>query len=636
MARPWRIEKKTSFDVTDVQKYSEQESGTLQAPLLWRRWMFVEQRSQIIDVALGVLAPDLVLRNANLINVFTREILLSDIAIKCGLIATVRAAGTSEWPAAPVEDLDGRIVSPGFIDPHVHIESSFLTVSEYSKIATAHGVTLIAADPHEMGNVLGIPGMKLMLEEAKSVALRVRYRVPARIPAMPAWLETAGAAIDLSETIDMLDWPEAICLAGDINPFLLVNKDQDQLEKIGAARARRMTAAGQAPGLLGIPLDAYVAAGPEDSHAAASVPEILEDQRRGLRSIVALRRHRLYRKEFAELAKLIDETNIDTRYLQFCTDDVNAHELIDDGHLDRRVRIAIEEGMDPMIAYQMATINVAEALRVHHEYGAVAPGRAADLIVLGDIRKVDVEATMIGGRWVYKDGAVTAQATAAGVPFEYPAWSKETMRVAAVFTAADMGIASAGPGAMHEVRSINTFTPKSVETFHLPEKDGLIVPDPEQGVSSIIVIDRHTASGRSGKGFVSGLYVKRGAFASTVAHDAHNLLIIGANHHDMAIAANRAVANGGGYVIVCDGEIITELPLPVAGLMSLDPIDTVAASARRLIRAMHDSLGAPDIDQVLHMINFLPLPNIPNNGFTDFGLIATNTMELVPTLVGVG
>ena len=576
-------------------------------------------RKVLIDVALGVAAPDLVLTNARLVNVLSREILPSDIAIKDGRIAAVAPAGKGGWKKSAVRDLEGRHVAPGFIDPHVHVESSMLTVREYSRATVSRGTTMIAADPHEIGNVLGIPGMRLMFDEARTVPMRMVLRVPARIPAMPEWLETSGARVDVADTEGLLDWPETVCLAGDINPQLLLRKDDEQLAKIDLTVKRGMTVSGQSPYLTGKDLNAYILAGPEDSHVAKSVDEILENQRLGLRTIFALRPHRLHRPELHQLADVIRTQGLDTRYLQFCTDDVYAHELIDEGHIDTRVRIAIEEGMDPFTAYQMATVNVAEGLRIHRDFGAIAPGRFADLIVLDRFETVAIASVMIGGRWVYDDGAYDGGTET----FAYPAWSKSTMRVGRALTPEDMAVVVSENAHLAKVRAIAVTSPKEQEEFVLKVKDGVVQPDPEQGVSSIVVVDRHKASNRIGKGFVSKLFVQRGAIASTVSHDAHNLMVIGASHDDMAIAANRSVANGGGYAVVLDGEVIFEMPLPVAGLMSEDPLDVVAGRTRKLVDVLYDRLGAPRLQKILLRMNGLSLPNIPNYGFTDYGMLAT-------------
>lgn len=589
----------------------------------------LELRKALIDVASGVLAPDLILAGARMLNVLSREILTVDIAIHGGRIAAVSPAGAGQWKKGRVEDLGGAFVSPGFIDPHVHVESSMLTMAEYSKASVQRGVTMIAADPHEIGNVLGIPGMRLMFEEAKTVPLRMVLRVPARIPAMPEWLETSGASIDVEETRALLEWPEAVCLAGDINPQLLLRKDEDQLRKIGLAAARGMTVSGQSPYLTGASLNAYAAAGPEDSHVASSVEEIVENQRVGLRTIFAIRPHRMHRPHLRELATLIREKGLDTRYLQFCTDDVYAHELLEDGHIDTRVLTAIEEGIDPMTAYQMATVNVAEGLRIHRDYGSITVGRHADLIVIGAMEKVDVKATMIGGEWVYRDGNhLTGERT-----FHYPDWAKQTMRVKGAVKPGDMAVGLSTNAGFARVRAIAVTAPKSEEEFTLPIVEGRVMPDARQGVSAIVVIDRHKASGRIGKGFVSRFFLERGAIACTVSHDAHNLMVIGASHDDMAIAANRCIANGGGYVVALDGEVLFELPLPVAGLMSEEPLDLVAEETRKLVAIIHDRLGCPPMNRVLLRMNGLSLPNIPNYGFTDFGMISTNDLVVLePTL----
>jgi adenine deaminase len=591
----------------------------------------LDRRRTLIDVARGAADADLVLANARLINVFTREILLVDIAIAGGFVAAIAPHGSEVWASRAIQDLEGRFVSPGFMDPHVHVESSLMTVTEYARAAIQRGVTMIAIDPHEIGNVLGVPGMTLMLEEAACTPLRVKLRVPGRIPAMPAWLETSGAYLDVAETVRLLDHPDAVCLAGDINPYLLIGKDGEQLDKIDAARARRMTVSGQSPALRGRDLNAFIAAGPEDSHVASSIEEILDNQRLGLRSIIALRRGMLHRPQFRAIADYLTANKIEGRYLQFCTDDVNAHELLDVGHLDTRIRIAIEEGFDPYLAYQMATINVAEGLRIDPEFGAIAPGRAADLVVIGAMEKVDVSATMIAGEWVHGPNAIPA----AHKIYAYPQWARETMRVGALITAEDLQVTVMDGVNETAVRTIrNANVPKLSDTVMLPVRDHVVLPDPARQVSSIAIIDRHQASKRIGRGFVSGFYVRQGALASTVSHDAHNLMVIGADLDDMAIAANRAIENGGGYAVVLHGKVIFELPLPIAGLMSDQPVEQVAERARTLINIIHDQLGAPRIhDQILHLLNFLALPNIPNFGFTDYGLIATDSLEVLDVTI---
>lgn len=587
-------------------------------------------RRILSDTALAKLAPDLVLANARIVNTVTREIVAADIAIKSGRIAAIAEPGEGGWLDCPVEDLGGRYVSPGFIDPHVHVEASMITVREYSRAAVSHGVTMVAADPHEIGNVLGLPGMRLMFDEAATVPMKLLLRVPARIPAMPDWLETSGAKISIADTESMMDWPEAVCLAGDINPNLIIRQDDEQFEKIDITIDRGMTVSGQSPGLRGAKLNAFIAGGPEDNHVAGNIAEVMENVRSGMRSVLAWRpKHRLDREQFRELSSLIREKNLDTRYFQFCTDDVYPHEFVDDGHIDCRIRMLIEEGMDPITAFQIGTLNVAEGLRIDRDYGSVTPGKCADLIILSDLEKVAVDAVMIDGKFVFRDGIYDAPDRG----FRYPEWALNTMRVGGEVTAEDLKLRVPHNAPKTKVWAIMTTSPKSAQEFVLDTESGFVMPDADQGISAVAVIDRHRETRHIGRGFMGGVHVKYGAIACTVSHDAHNLMVVGANHDDMAQAANEVIRRGGGYALVKDGRLIFELALPVAGLMSEEPLETVADKTRKLERILIDELGCPPIPRVLLKLNGFSLANIPNFGFTDFGLIDAQEMAIRDTVI---
>ncbi len=588
-------------------------------------------RTALVDVALGRAPPDLVLVGGTLANVMTRELHPAEIAIKDGRIAAVTAPGEAHWPADCARlDVTGRVIAPGFIDPHVHLESSMVSVTEYSRAAVSHGVTCVAADPHEIGNVLGLPGMKMLFDEARRVPLKVKLRVPGRIPAMPEWIETSNGRLDLDDTRGMMDWAEAICLAGDINPSLVLNNDPEQVAKIDLFIGRNWTISGQAPGLKGRALSAFVAAGPEDSHVANDIAEIVEDQRHGLRSVIALRPgRRLDRSHLRALASLVKERGIETRFLQFCTDDVHAHSLLAEGHLDYRVRVAIEEGFDPLVALQMATLNPAEGLRIDRDHGSVTPGKCADLVVLRDLARVDIDTVIIDGRIVFAAGRYLGPTT----PYDYPDWSRRSMRVAKRLDPSDLQIRCGGNAGSARVRAIAATTPKEERLLELGVKDGVIQPDPDSDVSAIAVIERHKASGNIGKGFVTGLSLRRGAIATTVSHDSHNLVVIGANHADMAAAANRLIEIGGGYAIALDGQAIFDLPLPIAGLFSEMSLEEVAAKTERLEALLQQSLGCRLPTQPLMSLNFLCLPNIPKFGFTDKGMVSTHDIAIVETVL---
>lgn len=585
----------------------------------------------MVDVALGRAAPDLVLTGGLLANVMTREVHPAEIAIKGERIAAVVPPGEGNWsPSARRLDLEGAIVAPGFIDPHVHIESSMVSVSEYARVAVSCGVTCVAADPHEIGNVLGIPGMSLLFEAARCVPLKVLLRVPGRIPALPPALETSNARLDLEGTRQMMTWPEAVCLAGDIAPALLLANDAEQAERIALFAERGMTVSGQSPGLAGRRLCAFAAAGPEDTHVANSVAEILENQRVGLRSVITLRPgRRLNRGHLGELAALIRDKRIETRFLQFCSDDIHAHNLQSEGHIDHRVRVAVEEGFDPLVALQMATLNVAEGLRIDRDYGSITPGKFADLQVVRDLREMRPSMVLINGAPVLEGGRYVAREK----PFTYPDWARRTVRLPRPMEAADLRMAVARRSGRARVRAISATTPKEQRDVELEVRDGVVQPDPAKNVSSIGVIERHTGLAGVGKGFVIGLSIGRGAVATTVSHDSHNIVVIGADHRDMAVAANRLAELGGGYAIAVDGNVVFELALPIAGLMSDQPFDRVAEQTKRLESMLIEDLGCTFPTRPIMALNFLCLPNIPKFGFTDKGLVSSQELVLIDSLL---
>ena len=593
------------------------------------------RRRDLIDVALGGDPPDLVVRSAMLVNVISRELHPADILVKDNRIAAVLEPGGAYDRNIRVIEAEGRFAAPGFIDPHVHLESSMITVAEYARAVIPRGTTMVAADPHEIGNVLGLPGMKALFDEAGTVPLRVMLRVPGRIPAVPEWMETSNGELSVDDTRAMFEWPEALCLAGDINPNLVLRREEEQLDKFDLAEELGMPISGQSPGLSGRALSAFVAAGPADSHVASSVDEIVENTRVGMRSVLALRpARRLEAAHMAELARRVAEARLDTRLFQLCTDDIHAHDLLYEGHLDHRLRVLIEAGFDPVEAFQFATVNVAQGLRIDHDYGSIGPGKIADIVLLDDLRAVTVSTTIIAGRIVYADGEYRGP----GRRMRYPDWTKSTIRYAKPLRAADLALRSPSNIDTAKVRCIAAAAAgkgkKTVTEVELPVRDGVIVPAPERGINALAVVERHKASGEIGRGFASNLELRRGAIACSVNHDAHNVMLLGANHSDMALAGNRLAEIGGGYVLACDGKIVAELALPIAGLMSEASIEEVATDLKSLEEALSGVLGADLSDKALINLNFLSLPNIPDYGFTNKGLVASDKrMQLVESVI---
>jgi adenine deaminase len=554
------------------------------------------QTNTVMDVACVRAAPDSVLVNAQLVNVLTREVYAAEVAIRAGKIAAVRKPGSVEWPASTRIDLEGRFLAPGFIDPHVHIESSHVTVTEYARAVIPHGVVMVAHDPHEIGNVLGAKGIRLMIEEARELPLKVRLRVPGRIPAYPAHMETSNGYLGVSETQELLDLPEAVCLAGDYNPMWVLRQDSEQIAKMRAAAACGKQVSGQAAGVFGGELAAFVAAGCEDTHVAMSVDEVMEDLRSGLRTVFVVRPgRRLGRPHVAQLAALIRKYNLDTRFIQIATDDVYPNHLVKDGHLDQRVRLFIEEGIDPLVAYQMASLNSAEALRIDRQHGSITPGKCADMIVIDDLEKVAISAVLIDGQFVYRDRTYLGPTK----HFSYPDWAKATVHIRADLTAEDFQLKVKPQSRQAVVQAMITDAPKVMREVTLPVFNGVVQPDPSIGISALAMIDRHKNAQHIGRAFVGGISLQRGAIASTFSHDAHNIITIGASYDDMVVAVNHLNKTQGGYVIVLDGKVLLEIPLPIAGLMSEQPMERLAEQMDEFERILTTTLGCPPATQIM-------------------------------------
>ncbi len=584
-------------------------------------------RRRLIEVALGDAPADLVLRGGRIVNVITREIVEADVYCAGTHIAGIGAHLVGDETV--VVDLDGRYVAPGLIDPHLHVESSNLTVTELARAIVPRGVLGICADPHEIANVLGMAGIELIVAEVAGLPLDLFLRVPGRVPAMPAHLETSGHALSDAEIAELIARPDAVCLGGDINPALLLTADTAQLGRIAVAIAAGKSIGGQLPGFVGPILNAGVAAGLEDTHVAESVEEVVEQLRRGLRVLLTPRIDRLPAEEWPAIAAETERRGIDTRYLVLCTDDIHPNILMTEGHLDRRVRLAIESGFSPVQAVQMATINAAELMRIDREHGSVAPGRFANLVVLDDLATWSVDRVVHHGAVVAERGMLTAATPA----FEWPASTRNTIRLPRPARGADMEVRHDQAGPVR-VNVVEFGGPKTMRTAELRVVDGVVQPDIENDVISIAVLERHHRTGSIGRGFVGGLGIRGGAVACTVNHDSHNIFAVGDSHDDMALAANTLADVGGGYCAVVDGEVRAVLALPIAGLLSDRPLAEVGSGLTDLERVIVEELHCSITYRPVYALNFLCLPNIPDVGVTDKGIVHTNTMSLVPVLAG--
>ncbi len=567
--------------------------------------------SQRIAAARVQAPADLVLTNLQLVNVLTGEIHPAEIAIKDGLIIGVGKG----YRSAHLVDLEGRYVAPGLIDAHVHIESSLCTPPEFSRALLARGVTTAVTDPHEIANVHGLAGIRYMLEASQNLPLSVFIMASSCIPA--THMSTAGASLDARDLETLLRNPAVLGLAEMMNFPGVINGDPGVLAKLEAFSGRVID--GHSPGLRGNDLDAYIVAGIGSDHECNTVEEAQEKLRKGM---VIFIREATNAHNLRDLLPLITPTN--SRRLCFCTDDRHPSDLLDQGSIDFMIRVAIAEGrIDPITAIRMGTLNAAEYFRLY-DRGAIAPGRRADLFVFSDLKAPSAEEVYSGGRLVAQDGKVIVSLGGAS-PTRLP----HSTRIQ--WEAVNFKIPARG-SRMRVIGSV----PDQLVTEHLIEDvtavEGCVHADPQRDLLKIAVIDRHHASGSMGKGFIRGIGLKHGAIAGTVAHDHHNLLVIGADDRSMMIACRAVEHMGGGLVAVSGDTVLAQLPLPVAGLMSQSSIYDVRTGLDTLLYAAAQDLGSTLHDPFMAM-SFMALEVIPSLKLTDQGLVDVDHFELVDLFV---
>jgi adenine deaminase len=572
--------------------------------------------ADFVRVARGDAAADLVLRNGQVLNVFTGEFQRTDVAVWDGRIAGLGAGYGAEQEI----DLEGRFVCPGLIDAHVHIESSMVTPFQFARAVVPRGTTTVIADPHEIANVCGVAGVDYMLGASEGLPLSVMFALPSCVPA--THLATAGASLGVSELIELRKRPRVVGLAEFMNVPGAVMGDPGALSKLEAFKD--WVVDGHAPGVTGQWLQAYVGAGPGSDHESTTVAEALEKLRAGM---VVFMREGTGAKDLRALLPAVTPHN--SRRCAFCTDDRHPGDLLREGHIDHAVRLATAEGMDAVTAIQMATLNAAEWYQLR-DRGGIAPGRRADLVVFSHPRQFRAEMVFSAGRLVAEGGEPVGEWQAPEVDDESV---RQTVHVRwerlSLIVRAPNGASTEARVRVIGLHEFQVGTDGLVES--VPIVDGEARADPERDVLKLAVVERHRGTGNVGLGFVRGLGIRHGAIAGSVGHDAHNLVVAGCDDQSM-MAALRAVAGSGGGLAACIGEqVVAHLPLPIAGLMSGQPLGDVRDGMLRLHEATRE-MGSPLGDPFMPL-SFLSLEVIPSLRLTDRGLVDVDQFEQVPLWV---
>ena len=582
---------------------------------------------QLVAVAAGRSAADTIITGGIWVNVHTRETLPDhDIAIKAGRIAFVGPdASHCKGDTTKVIGAKGRYMIPGLCDGHMHIESGMLTPAEFARAVIPHGTTSMFTDPHEIANVLGLEGVRMMHDEALMQPVNIFTQMPSCAPSAPG-LETTGFEITAEDVAEAMHWPGIIGLGEMMNFPGVTAGDPKMLAEIAATQRAGKTVGGHyASPDLGPAFAAYVAGGPADDHEGTCEADAVARMRQGMRSMIRLG-SAWY--DVKTQITAITEKGLDSRNMILCTDDCHSGTLVNDGHMNRVVRHAIDCGCDPLVALQMATINTATHFGLEREIGSLTPGRRADVILTSDLKTLPIETVIARGQIVAEDGACLVDCP----HYDWPDMARSTVNMARDLAADDFDIAApegANAVTANVIGVVENQAPTRALKFELPVTEGRVQSTGE--VCQIALVERHRATGTVTNAFVSGFgYEGRMAMASTVAHDSHHMIVVGTDAEQMALAANRLREVGGGITIFREGEELALVALPIAGLMSDRPAAEVAADAEALVQAMLDC--GCKLNNAYMQHSLLALVVIPELRISDLGLVDVQKFEIIPLL----
>jgi adenine deaminase len=589
---------------------------------------WLQNARELVDCAMGRVPADLVIRHGQWVCVQTGEIIPNtDIAVRSGRIAYVgENASHCIGKETRVIDAQGKYLVPGLLDGHMHVESSMVTVTEFVRAVIPHGTTGIFADPHEIANVFGLRGVRLMVDEAARQPIHVFVQMPSCVPSAPGF-ETPGAVLGPSEVTEAMTWPGIIGLGEMMNfPGVFMGDDKVHAEMAATRCAGKVIGGHYASPDLGLPFHGYLAGGPQDDHEGTREEDAIARARQGMKVMM---RYGSAWHDVANQVKAVTEKGLDPHGFILCTDDSHSATLVNEGHMDRVIRHAISQGLDPVIALQMATINTAEHFGVSREMGLIAPGRYADILIVEDLTHFQAQKVFAKGVEVAAEGKLLIELP----KMEYADWACQSVHLKRPLTVADFRLAAHNGNEVlaHVIGIIENQAPTHHLKLTLPVVDGEVHADIARDVNKIALVERHQATGKVQVGLVSGFgFNVPCAVATTVAHDSHQMIVVGTNDEDMALAANTLAECGGGQTVVSQGKVLGKVELPIAGLMSNEGAVVVAQKAASVLDGFVKcgcKLNNPNMQ-----LSLLGLVVIPELRISDLGLVDVTKFDFIPVL----
>ncbi|MHB0924520.1 MAG: adenine deaminase [Bellilinea sp.] len=589
-----------------------------------------ETTQYLVDCAMGRQPADLVIRNGRWVCVQTGEIIRNtDIAIVHGRIAYAGPDSSHTiGPHTRLIDANDRYLVPGLMDGHMHVESGMLTVTEFVRTVAPHGTTAMFIDPHEIANIFGLKGVRLMVDEAADQPIHVFVQAPSCVPSAPGF-ETPGASIGPEDVAEAMSWPGIIGLGEMMNfPGVINSLEAVHAEMAVTRRAGKVIGGHYASPDMGLPFHGYAAGGAEDDHEGTTVNDAVQRARQGMKVMM---RYGSAWHDVAMLVKAVTENGLDPRRFILCTDDSHSATLVEEGHMDRVVRHAVTQGLNPMTAIQMATINTAEHFGVSRDMGMIAPGRYGDVLLVRNLANFTADMVIARGEVVAEDGKLTVSLPS----YSYPEWVLKSVNLPRPVSAEDFvlkaGAAKNGKVTANVIGVIENQAPNRHLRFEMVVDDGQVDVDLERDIIQIALVERHQGSGRIQLGLIHGFTLAPNcAIATTVAHDSHHLIVVGTDRTMMALAVNELAASQGGQIVIKDGRVIGQVKLPIAGLMSNQHAEEVAAEAATVLRGFAEC-GCP-LNNPNMQLSLMALVVIPELRISDLGVVDVNRFEFIPVI----